>query len=297
MNLSSITKNYKIKLAIVTFVFLYLLLYFSQAIFVVVPPGSGGVLFNLLSNKSLSEKVYHEGLYIIKPWNKIIIYDTSIQKKNLEEKILTSNGLSVKIRISALFRPVYDSLPYIIKNLGPLYSEKILEPIILSAVREIIGGYRPESLYTTAVADIQQAILIEAQKDLADIPINIIAIIIENIELPKSINQAIEKKLQFQQENLEYEFRLDREKQEAERRKIEALGIKEAQEIIASSLSGNLLLWLGVKATSDVAQSKNSKIIMIGGGKNGLPIILNPEESVSEKEEITDIVIEDTDTK
>lgn len=297
MNLSSIINKYKIKMAIMLFILLYLIIYLSKSIFVVIPPGSAGVLFSLLSQKSLSEAIHPEGLYVLSPWNKMLVYDVSMQKKTLDTRALTLNGLSINIRISTIFSPIPDKLSELVIKLGPTYAEKVLEPIIHSSVREVIGSYRPELLYTTATTEIQHAIHLEAEKELKDMPIDISSIIIENIELPKSINAAIETKLRFQQETLEYEFRLEREKREAARRKIEALGIKEAQNVIASSLSEDLLLWLGIKATSEIARSSNSKVIMIGGGKHGLPIILNAEKSDANTKEDVEININDVNTE
>jgi regulator of protease activity HflC (stomatin/prohibitin superfamily) len=147
-------------------------------------------------------------------------------------------------------------------------------PEVRSSVRQVAGRYTAEEIYSTKRAEVEQSIITETKKALSANFIDMRALLIRSINLPAQIKGAIENKLQQEQEALAYEFRLKREESEAERRRIEAEGIANYNRIINASLTDKILTQRGIEATTSLAESPNSKVVVIGSGKDGLPIIL-----------------------
>lgn len=268
------------KLIALAFVLLFFVVYFAPSIFITIEPGHVGVLFRTLWGGTVTNRVYQEGLHIVSPWNKMYAYDTRIQTLRQEVDILSQNGLTILVKVSVRYHIAYDQAAILHQQVGPDYREKIIIPSTISSVREVIGMYKPEELYTTARKEIQDDILVEQIEETGRIPIIYDDLIVENIKLPDLINKAIEAKLERQQEYLEYEFKLAKEREEAKRKQIEAEGIRIYQDIISQQLSSELLSWLGIRATLELARSPNAKIIVIGN-KEGLPLILNSAEAAS----------------
>lgn len=277
MNPFSYIRQHKIRFVSFLFVFLFFIVYLADSIFIYVLPGQAGILFQALSDKPVSAKIHAEGLYIIAPWNRMYIHDLTKQKKTLEVDALAKNGLRVKIRVSALFRPNPQELRTLTMEVGSDYTTKLLIPHIYSSTREIIGTYLPEELYTTAMHTIQDQILHEARHDLKGNSFIIEEVIIEGMNLPASLDKAIENKLRHQQDALAYEFILKKEADEAKRRKIEAESINAYQATINQSLNDGVLKWLEIRAMADLSKSKNSKIVVFGGKQKDIPLLLNPE--------------------
>jgi prohibitin 1 len=160
------------------------------------------------------------------------------------------------------------------KELGKNYAEKVVFPEIRSSARKVIGSFDPEELYSSKRDFIQEAIYEETKANVERKYISLDAILIRGVELPPTIRTAIENKLKQEQESKEYEFRLEKEAKEAERKRIEAKGIKDFQDIVSEGISDKLLKWKGIEATLELAKSENAKVVVIGQGKEGLPIIL-----------------------
>ncbi|MBF0287232.1 MAG: prohibitin family protein [SAR324 cluster bacterium] len=269
--------NFPIVLFIVlSFAFL-LFLFFLDRIVVTVPAGHGGVLYRRLFGGTITDRVYGEGLQLVFPWDYMTVYDARLQEVKQEVKVLSQNGLTISLTVSVRYRPIYEKLGKLHKSIGPEYLKKAIQPVTIASVREVIGKYRPEELYTSHREQIQDEMLIEAIEKNGAHPILFEDIIIRTLMLPDLINEAIESKLKHEQLFLEYEFRLQREAQEAKRKLIEARGRERFQKTISPSLKPEYLQWRGIQATLKLAESPNTKIIVIGGGKDGLPIILNTE--------------------
>ncbi|MBF0289479.1 MAG: prohibitin family protein [SAR324 cluster bacterium] len=250
-------------------------LFFLDRIVVTVPAGHGGVLYRRLFGGTVTEQVYGEGLQLVFPWDYLTIYDARLHELQQEVKVLSQNGLIIRLTVSIRFRPIYDKLGELHQSVGEDYIEKVIQPVTIASVREVIGKYRPEELYTLRREEIQDEMLIEAIEKNGIHPILFEDIIIRTLMLPDQINNAIESKLKHEQLFLEYEFRLQKEAQEAKRKFIEARGRERFQSIVSQSLNADYLKWKGIEATLQLAESPNAKIIVIGGGKDGLPLILN----------------------
>jgi len=157
---------------------------------------------------------------------------------------------------------------------GENYLSRVLQPARRSAARSVVGRYTPEQLYSTKRDAIQEEIFEETRKIVESQYIQLNNVLIRDVTLPPTIKEAIERKLRQEQESLEYEFRLVTAEKEAQKQRIEAQGKADANRIVSNSLTANLLKMRGIEATSKLAESPNSKVVVVGSGKDGLPIIL-----------------------
>ena len=242
-------------------------------------PGQAGVIFRPFGGGvDTLRPPLSEGVHIIAPWNKVYIY--SIRQQELKEtmKVLSQDGLDITLEASVWFQPNINELGKLHKYRGRNYVEDVLKPAVRSATRAVVGRYTPEQIYSSKREAIQQEIFDETEQILKNQYVQLNKILVRDVTLPPTIKNAIERKLKQQQEALEYEFRLQKEKKEAERKRIEAEGIRDFQHIVTEGISDKLLRWKGIEATLKLAESPNSKVIVIGSGKDGLPIILNPDK-------------------
>lgn len=247
---------------------------FGSSMFVTISPGQKGVLFKTLGDGLDKDYVYGQGLHIIAPWNEMIVYDVKETETFEKMEVLSKNGLSIKIDLSILHMPVQDKIGYLHDNIGKNYLEKIIKPAVRSVTREVIGNYLPEELYSTKRTEIEQEIYDQTNEIVANKNINLPAIYIRDVTLPQTLKTAIEQKLKQEQESLEYEFKIDKARKEAERKEIEANGIAKFQRIVNQTITPQLLKWKGVEATQEISKSSNAKVIVIGNGDGDLPIIL-----------------------
>lgn len=253
---------------------LVLFIILTNTTFLTIDPGEKGVLFKRFGGGLEKEKVYGQGFHIVMPWNKMYIYDVRINEAFENMEVLSSNGLNIKVELSFRFRPKADKIGYLHDEIGPDYLERIIRPEIRSATREIIGKYLPEELYSSKRETIQVEIFERTSQAMQDKHLFLDAVLIREVALPQTLKDAIERKLKEEQASLEYDFRLDKERKEAERKIIEAQAKAEANRILTKSLSDKILRDKGIDATLELANSPNSKIIVIGGGDEGLPLIL-----------------------
>ncbi|THH37529.1 prohibitin family protein [Neolewinella litorea] len=255
------------------FLFIVLIMV-SSATFVTIESGERGVLFRRFSGLD-KQQTYSPGFHVVAPWNTMYVYE--VREAQLEEamEVLSSNGLNIRVDVTARIRPNYADVPSLHETFGPEYMERLIRPEVRSSVRQVIGKFTPEELYSTKRDEVQTLITEELTNTLANNYIDLRAILIRDIELPDKVRMAIEEKLEAEQGSLKYEYILTREKQEAERRLIEAQAKADANRILAASLSDNILRDKGIEATLELAKSPNSKIVVVGSpGSDGLPLIL-----------------------
>ena len=251
-----------------------LLFIFGSRMFVTINPGQKGVLFETLGDGLDKETVYGQGLHFIAPWNDMIVYDVKETETYEKMEVLSKNGLSIKIDLSLIHHPIPDRIGYLHDNIGDNYLEKIIKPAVRSVTREVIGNYLPEELYSTKRTEIETEIYNQTNEIVSAKDINLPAIYIRDVTLPQTLKTAIEQKLKQEQEALEYDFKIQKARKEAERKEIEANGISKFQKIVNQTITPQLLKWKGVEATQEIAKSTNSKVIVIGNGDGDLPIIL-----------------------
>ena len=241
---------------------------------VTIGPGEGGVVFNTLGDGIDTENTYGEGFHLILPWNRMIVRKVRQQSISDEMNVLSVNGLEVKVSGTVWYEPEFSNLGKLIKTKGEDYERELLDPAINAAARSVVGRYTPEQLYSSKRDVIEQEILDEVASVLKDQFLIVKRVLVEDVKLPPTIRTAIETKLKQEQESLEYEIRLAKAKKEAERQKIDAEGKATANKILSASLNDKILQEKGIEATLKLSESPNSKVIVIGSGKNGMPIIL-----------------------
>jgi regulator of protease activity HflC (stomatin/prohibitin superfamily) len=263
---------------------------------ITVPSGYVGVLWKRFGGGTVLDprRLKNEGFNLILPWNRVFLYDLRLQSFTESYNAISSDGVSLTATVIVRFRLQRDSVPVIHQAVGPNYVKVLAMPGIGSLTREVIAQYTAEQVYSTARQEIQDKIrsLVEARLSekmmehegeeesyrvsMRDTFI-LYDVLVTGIELPAAIVAAINRKTEQYYIAEEYKFRVEREKRESERKKIEAEGIREFQQIVSQGISDSYLRWRGIEATLQLSQSTNSKVIVIGSGRDGLPIILNTD--------------------
>ncbi|NVK84208.1 MAG: prohibitin family protein [Cytophagia bacterium] len=248
----------------------------SSSIFYTVQANERAVLFKKFAGGLDKENVMTPGFHMKAPWNDLITFDVAESKAEETMDVLDKNGLSIQVDVSVRFYPKFDRIGYIYERFRLGYINTLVVPEVRSTVRQVMGRFTAEEIFSTKRAEVETAIRTETATVLGNETNNVemTALLIRSIILPEKIKQAIENKLQQEQEALAYQYRLDKEKSEAERKRIAAEGEAQANKIVNSSLTPNLLKMRGIEATLKLAESPNSKVVVIGQGEGGLPLIL-----------------------
>lgn len=242
---------------------------------VTINAGEAGVLWKRFDGGVVTdEPPLGEGFHIVAPWNKVIVYEVRQQELYETMKVLSSNGLDILLETSTWYLPKSDELGLLHQQIGENYLDRIIKPALRSAARSVVGRYTPEQLYSSKRDIIQSEIFEETKLILENEHVQLNEVLVRDVTLPPSIKDAIERKLKQEQESLEYEFRLVTAEKEAEKVRIEAQGKADANKILSASLNDQILRDKGIEATMQLANSPNSKIVVIGSGKDGMPIIL-----------------------
>jgi len=242
---------------------------------ITIDSGKAGVLYETFSGGvSVEDSALDEGFHFIAPWNDVIVYEVRQQEVFEKMQVLSSNGLEIVLEASAWYKPKYSSLAALHKEKGKNYLQRIIQPAIRSAARSVVGRYTPEQLYSSKRDVIQKEIFEETKKIVEKQYIDLVEVLVRDVTLPPTIKDAIERKLKQEQESLEYEFRLTKASKEAQRQKIDAEGKAEANRILSASLTDKILQEKGIQATVELAKSPNSKVVVVGSAKDGLPLIL-----------------------
>jgi len=250
------------------------LLFFGSSMFYTIQPGERAIVFRPFGEGLDKENIYMPGFHVVAPWNDMIVYDVKEQQREETMDVLDKNGLSINMDVSVRFNPTYEKIGTLHEVFGKRFIDQLIVPEVRSMVRQVAGRYTAEEIYSTKRSEVEQAIIVETKVILEKNNIDMRALLIRSINLPDQIRIAIENKLKQEQEALAYQFRLTRETAEAERKRIEAEGIAKYNQIINSSLSDKILQQRGIEATLELSKSTNSKVVVIGSGKDGLPLIL-----------------------
>ena len=246
----------------------------GNRLFITLDATERGVIFRPFSTGLDKEKVLPPGFHMIAPWNEVYVFDVKEQKSEEPMDVLSRNGLSVNIDVTVRFYPDYNKIGYIYEGFRLDYANLLVIPEVRSTVRQVAGRYTAEEIYSTKRSEVEKAIIDEAGTKLKENNIQMQALLIRSINLPNQITKAIELKLTQEQEALAYKFKLEKETSEAERKRIAAEGEARANKIINSSLTPQLLKMRGIEATLKLGESPNAKVVVIGSGKDGMPLIL-----------------------
>jgi len=226
-------------------------------------------LFGKVTGETLGE-----GIHLINPLK--TNNEMSIQTQTIKESanVPSSEGLMMALDTSLIYHLNPDSAAHVFQTIGADYEDKVVENTLRSAIREATASHTANALYTgereMVANEIQQKITTELGKR----GITVEAVLLRDIQLPATLKASIEAKQQAEQEALAMNFRLQKETQEAQRKRIEAAGVRDFQQIVAQGITPSLLEWKGIEATETLAKSANTKVVVIGNNKNGLPLIL-----------------------
>ena len=310
---------------IVAFFALVCLIFLLPSMYHTIPAGHVGVLWSRFFGGTQTDKVINEGYRLTFPWDEVFIYDTRVQKAEQSVTALSSDGLEITMDLVWLFRIQPEQAGSLHKVFGPAYSETVIAPIVSARARDVVAIYRPDEVYTESRLRIQTQILCAAREDIyrsfglpgqsnntlvkvkeqsvdgssnksecAEVAmaergwITLDDVMIKGIGLPPGVQEAIVRKNSMFHEMEEYSFRLAREEKEAERKRIEAVGLRNFQEIVSNGMTDSYLRWRGIEATLELAKSNNAKVVIVGSGKNGMPLILNSDgNEVAKKADAT----------
>jgi regulator of protease activity HflC (stomatin/prohibitin superfamily) len=251
--------------------------YLAPRIFIFIGAGERGVLWKRFGGGVVLDRTFGEGTTLIFPWDIMSVYDTRIQVENGSFDALSSDGLSIQVEASVRYRPNQQHLARLHEEVGPNYLAVVVMPEIAASVRGVIARYRQDELYTSDRLRLQREIVEYTQGQTLERWVRLDDLQIRSVKLPEEVSDAIERKLSAEQRAHEYDFILVSEAKEAERKRTEAQGIRDFQAIVSEGISDEYLRWKGIDATLALAKSPNAKVIVIGAGTDGLPIILNPD--------------------
>ena len=289
---------------------LFLIVVLWPYVVITVPSGQVGVLWYRLLGFDLycwcfvgrgtvldPRELREEGLHLLAPWNRLFLYDLRLQSATQTYNAISKDGVSVTVQINMRFQLLHNSVAVLHKFIGPDYFATVVSPEIGSQARQVISQYTAQEVYRSREA-IQDQVRANARKslgtnlnelvqpeameqpdpkhynDFLQGSIQILDTLVLSIELPPAIVAAINRQTEQFYQIQEYKFRVEAEAQESKRKQIEANGIAAFQQTVSQGISDSYLRWRGIEATLALAQSHNAKIVIIGTGKDGLPIIL-----------------------
>ncbi len=262
-----------------------------------IPAGHVGVLFSRFGGGTVTDSVHEEGIQLKWPWDRIYLYDSRLQLMTARYDVLSRDGLLLDVEIAIRFHIEKQFAPHLHQKIGQDYRNILLNSEIGSKIRAVLAQYKTEQIYALDRARLEEMIEENSSHDVErgknifkndhkertleedQKLLHIDDIRIKSIKLPGLITEAIEKKKEQQQVAEEFNYRIEREKLEAQRKRIEAEGIRDFQNIIKKGISQELLHWKGIEASLKLAESQNGKIIIFGSSETGLPIILGDMET------------------
>lgn len=282
--LSVFREDLMIAAVILVVVFAFML----PSMIVTIPSGHLGVKWQRFGGGTVLNSPVREGTALIWPWDHIFIYDARLQSAERELEVLSSDGLKLTIDLAWRYRVIPNVLGELHQYVGPDYAETLVAPSVGARARDVIGIYRPEDIYTERRLQIQNHVTTSVRYDLAHRVgsstrkewVVLEDVLIKRIDLPDALEDSIVRKNMARHEVEQYALIVEKELKETERKRIEALGIRNFQEIVSNGMSDNYLRWRGIEATLELARSNNAKVVMVGNiGTGGLPLISISGES------------------
>jgi regulator of protease activity HflC (stomatin/prohibitin superfamily) len=253
--------------------------------FITIPAGYHGVMYRTFGDGTKTDRIWGEGFHVVPPWDELTLYETRLQHEFLTTQILSEEGLDLGVTLSVRYRAERDMLGFLHQDVGPTYFERLVRPAVEAHLRETFGN-RPASEIYASAGDLLHEVtrvptltrLADEHDDAAETRLRSYVIIqqvkVVDIDLPEIVKQAIADRYRQQQLMLEYEDRLAREEKEAERKRIEAKGIHDFNDL-TGELSADVLRWKDIEATKEVAKSPSSKVIMLGNGGSSAPLVFS----------------------
>ena len=242
-----------------------------------VPSGHRGVFYSKFGSGTQMGNIYNEGFAWHMPWNSMFVYKIQLQERKEDLTVLSSDGATIGMEVSILFRPDATKLDSLQIEVGPAYYDVAVAPTIRGIGRDVAGRYKPEEIYSTKREQINDEILKQLKAAMDAKYIVIEKVLVRDVRIPAKISEAINFKLTADQEAQKMQFTIEKEKLEAERKRIEAQGIADFQKIVSAGITQSLLRWKGIEATLKIAESPNTKVIIVGNDAGSLPVILGSD--------------------
>ncbi len=239
--------------------------------FTVIPAGHVGVVDFF---GTVSENTLKAGINPVNPLARVVKMSVKTQELKEVMDVPSKEGLTVQLEVSVLYHLNPEKAADVYKTVGEDYETIIIEPQFRSVTRGVTAGFEAKALYTSEREHLSKLILGELENMIANRGVTVESAPLRRVGLPAGLSSSIEQKLQAEQESQRMQFVLTKEKQEADRKRIEAQGISDFQKIVNQGLNSQLLTWKGIEATEKLANSPNTKVIIVGG-KDGLPLILD----------------------
>jgi regulator of protease activity HflC (stomatin/prohibitin superfamily) len=292
--LSAVFRRFRFGFIFTVLVSLFLLIVLWDRIVHTVPPGHGAVVWHRVqwpgAQHLRSYLVAEEGVKTTWPWDRFYLYDLRLLTHTETYNVVSQEGLHFEMDMTFRWNVEPSNLVVLNQSVGLDYLDSMLIPEIGSVLRETVAYHTAEALYTVDRNEVQRRVYDEVTSDslpnhigartsvASGITITLLDTLMTNIRLPESLKTAIEGKLAEAEMVAQYEFRVERERLESERKQIEAEGIRNFQETVAPAITDSYLQWRGIEATLELAKSNNSKVVVIGNSANGLPLILDTQE-------------------
>ena len=244
-------------------------------VFISVPAGHHGVMYRYFLGGTVTSEIWGEGLHVVPPWDHLTIYESRLQEQRISFAVLSDEGLDLEVLVSVRFRPDRDMLGYLHQDIGPDYYDRLVRPEVMAHVRRTFGSRPAHEIYSSAkdvLPELRNVPMITRLGEAERGYVIIQEIKLVDVKLPDVVEAAIAEKYRQEQLMLEYRYKLSREEQEAERKRIEAKGISDYNRI-AGTISPDVLRWRDIEATMEVAKAPSSKVIMLGGGNS--PVVFS----------------------
>ena len=253
---------------------------------VVVPSGQSAVLWKRFGGGTVlnPKRLMGEGIHFILPWDETFLYDRRLQAETDTYNAISKDGVSITVTMNVRFRLNREAIPALHEAIGPDYMRLLVVPEIGNRMREVLADYTAEQIYSLDRPHIQNEILVRTQARMEEEEhlgttggsyVLLYDTLVLGIVLPQAVVSAIDRKVSEFYAVEEAEYRVQREREESERKQIEAEGIRNFQTTVSQGISDSYLRLRGIEATLQLAQSTNAKVVIIGGGRDGIPVILN----------------------
>jgi len=266
----------------------FMVIFLSRQMLVTVPAGHGGVMWWRFFGGTATTWHYGEGTHLIPPWDTVQLYDLRLQTLPLNVSALVSDGLVVDVEVAVQFRLNPETIGMLHQDVGPQYLQTLIIPQISAHVRNVVATVSAESLYSQGRQLLQEAIEQDSTAGIdkaddghvhGDDFIELEHVLIRRVNLPDDVRTAIADKNVALHNAEQYDYLIEQERKETVRKIIEAIGIRTFQEIVSQGITDSYLRWKGIEATENLASSNNAKMVIIGAGDEGMPIILGNWDS------------------
>ena len=266
----------ELTLALFLLVFLFLMAFIWPSILISIGPGERGAFWSRFTGVKV-ERIYPEGLHLIAPWDELTVYNVRYQVADRTYTVLSKDGVPIVVDLSVRYRPAEKLIARLHKHVGPDYLDIVVLPEVVTALRAVVAQYSVTEIHEASFAEMQVEVQNRARVEAAERWIVVDDVLFRGVTLPPTVTAAIERKIEQMQAAAEMKYRVARETLEADRKVIEARGVRDAHTIIDESLNPQILEYRGIQATLELAKSPNAKVVVVGGGEGGLPLILGPD--------------------